>query len=91
MSPNLPSVLAVDFNNVEEVDRHIKQCEWRINGLTTKKKAAMSLTEFYNYSKLIRAEQATLKHALIMYKNLEIKHKLPVNITYRAWLKVLLR
>lgn len=90
-SPNLPSVGTVDFNDISQVDAYIQRINFKINELANKKKAAMSLTEFYNLGKLIRVEQNKLKHALVIYKNLEIKNNLPVNLIYRSALKRLSR
>ena len=75
--------------SVNELDNHIKMLLWKLQGLKIKKQNARSLTEFYNYGKLIRSEHNKIRDSINVYIKLENVLNLPVKLEYRYILRKL--
>ncbi len=79
----------MDSDNINEVETNILAIRLKVLGLNYRKEKAMSLTEFYECSKLIRKERDDLIRSLEQYKKLEQKYELPVRLEYRSALRSL--
>ena len=77
----------MNITNIQEIEDYIKRIHWNIVALTNKKNQCMSLTQFYNYGKQIRAERYKAANAIKHYIKLEKQNDLPVKLEYRKMLK----